>query len=115
MRIFGQKMGEHLHGVDVENPGDVHLKLIGDPEEGWEEVGAVIILTIYVIIAALVKLFFHQCRHGCQILFDENFRRQHLFNTNFSNTKKFPKNQNFKKNLVLKIQKFCVLKNSCSK
>ena len=57
-------MSEHGGG---ENPADVHLELIGDPEEGWEEVGSVIILTLYVIIAALVKLFFHQCRHGCEI------------------------------------------------
>ena len=114
MRIFGQKMGEHLHGVDVENPGDVHLKLIGDPEEGWEEVGAVIILTIYVIIAALVKLFFHQCRHGCQILFDENFRRDHLFNTQFLTqiflTQKNSKKSEFQEKIGVKNSKILCFK-----
>jgi predicted Abi (CAAX) family protease len=45
------------------NPGKVsdHLELIGNPEEGWEEVGGVIILVLYVMVAALLKLMFHHC------------------------------------------------------
>lgn len=33
---------------------------MGDLEHGWEEVGGVFILSVYVIIAALLKLGFHQ-------------------------------------------------------
>ncbi|CAG5086677.1 Oidioi.mRNA.OKI2018_I69.PAR.g11314.t1.cds [Oikopleura dioica] len=37
-----------------------HLEIVGDLEHGWEEVGGVFILSVYVIIAALLKLGFHQ-------------------------------------------------------